>query len=66
MSEILSYVLFLMQFWPTTQRAPKLLYYMGRFKVCHMVQARLLRKNNLDVHYANAVYKFLKQQAIMN
>ena len=31
-----------------------------------MVQARLLRKKNPDAHYANAVYKFLKQWAVKN
>ena len=31
-----------------------------------MVQVRLLRKNNPDAHYANAVYKFLKQRAVKN
>ena len=55
-----------MQFWPTTQSVSKILHYTGRFKVCRMVQARLLRKNNPDACYANAVYKFLKQQAINN
>ena len=66
MSEIPSYVWFLMQFWPTTQSALKILHHTGRFKVCRMVQARLLRKNNPDTHYAKPVQKFLKQRAIKN
>ena len=31
-----------------------------------MVQARLLKKYNPDTHYANVVYKFLKQRAVKN
>ena len=31
-----------------------------------MVQARLLRKNNTDSHYANAIYSFLKERAVLN
>ena len=55
-----------MQFWLTTQSASKILHYTGRFKVCRMVQARLLKKYNPDTHYANVVYKFLKQRAVKN
>ena len=55
-----------MQFWPTPRSASKVLHYTGRFKVCRKVQVRLLRKNNPDAHYANAVYKFLKQRAVKN
>ena len=28
-----------------------------------MVQARVLRKNNLDAHYANAIVSFLRERA---
>ena len=56
----------LMQLWPITRSASKILHYTGRFKVRRMVQARLLRKKNPDAHYANAVYKFLKQRAVKN
>ena len=58
------HVWFLMQFWPTTRSGLKILHYTGRFR--RIVHARLLRKNNPDVHSASAVYKFLKQQAIKN
>ena len=41
-------------------------HYTGRFNVKRMVQARLLRKNNSDSHYTNAVYSFLKERAIQD
>ena len=31
-----------------------------------MVQARLFRKSNPDAHYANSIYKFLKERAVRN
>ena len=31
-----------------------------------MVQARLFRKTNPDTHYANSIYKFLKECAVKN
>ena len=31
-----------------------------------MVQARLFRKSNPDAHYANSIYKFLKERAVKN
>ena len=37
--------------------------YTGRFEVKRMVQARLLRKENVDSHYTNAIYSFLKERA---
>ena len=52
-SEISSYVWFLIKFWPTTRSASKIPHYTGRFEVRCMVQAF-------------AVYKFLKQGAIKN
>lgn len=59
-----TYKWFLLQFWPTSRSASKLLQYTGRFRVRRAVQARLLRKRNPDAHYARAVYKFLKKRAI--
>ena len=55
-----------MQFWPTHKTASKMLHHTGRFKIRRMVQARLFRKNNPDAHYANAVYKFMRQRAMKN
>ena len=56
-----SYDWFLLQYWPTTMS--KMFRYTGRFKVKRMVQARILHKSNVDTHYANAVYSFLKERA---
>ena len=57
---------FLLQFWPSTRTISNMTHYTSRFKVKRMVQARLLRKNNSDSHYTNAVYSFLKERAIQN
>ena len=38
-------------------------HYTGRFEVKRMLQARLLRKENVDSHYTNAIYSFLKERA---
>ena len=43
-----------------------MLHHMGRFRMRHMVQAQLFRKSNPDAHYANAVYKFMREQAVKN
>jgi DNA-directed RNA polymerase subunit RPC12/RpoP len=59
-----SYDWFLLQFWPTTRTMSRIFRYTGRFKVKRMVQARILRKQNADSHYTNAVYSFLKERAI--
>ena len=41
-----------------------MLHYTQRFKVRRMVQVCLFRKSNPDAHYANAIYKFLKERAV--
>ena len=46
--------------------ASNMLHYARRFKIRRMVQARLFRKSNPDAHYANSIYKFLKECAIKN
>ena len=58
-----TYAWFLLQFWPSSASASKLLHYTGRFKVKRMVQARILRKHNVDLHYNNAIFSFLKKRA---
>ena len=58
-----SYAWFLLQCWQTTKTASSVRHYTGHFKVKRMVQARVLRKNNPDSHYANAVYSFLNTSA---
>ena len=61
-----TYSWFLLQFWPTHRTASDMLHYTGRFKIRRMVQARLFRKSNPDAHYANSIYKFLKERAVRN
>ena len=51
-----SYSWFLHQFWPTTKTLNNMTHYTGLFKVKRMVQARLLRKANIDAHYTNTIY----------
>ena len=59
-----SYTWFLLQFWPSSAAASKLFHYTGRFKVKRMVQARIIRKHNVDLHYNNVIFSFLKKRAI--
>ena len=61
-----SYPWFLLQFRPTTKTASNILHHTGRFKVKRMVQARTLRKYNVDSHYTNTIYSFLRQRASKN
>ena len=61
-----SYPWFLLQFWPTTTTKSRIVKYTGRFKVKRMVQSRVLRKENPDFHYTNAIYSFLKSRAQSN
>ena len=61
--DVPSYCWFLHQFWPTTKTLNNMTHYTGRFQVKRMVQARLLRKENIDSHYANAIYSFIKERA---
>ena len=58
-----TYPWFMYQFWPSTKTMSRMFNYTGKFKVKRMVQARILRKYNIDSHYANALYSFLKQRA---
>ena len=57
-----TYLWFLLQFWPTHRTASKKLHRTGRFRIRRMVQAWLFRKSNADAHYANAVYKFMRER----
>ena len=61
--KIPSYEWFLLQFWPTTRSKSKILKYTGRFKIKRMIQSRVMRKENCDLHYTNAIYSFLKDRA---
>ena len=57
---------FMLQFWPSSKTLSGITQYTGRFKVKRMVQARILRNNNPDSHYANAIYSFMKERAVKN
>ena len=41
------------------------LQYTGRLKVKYMVQQRQLRKDHCDSHYAAAVFKYMREYAVM-
>ena len=43
-----------------------MLHQTSRFRIRRMVQAQLFRKSKPDAHYANAVYKFMREQAVKN
>ena len=58
-----TYTWFLLQFRPCPKTMSNMIRYTGRFKVKRMVQARILRKTNVDSHYTNALYSFLKERA---
>ena len=55
---------FRLQFWPSSKSQSSIVHHTGRFKVKRMVQARLMRKDNVDAHYTNAIYSFLKERAV--
>ena len=57
------YAWFLLQFWPPSSSVSKLTHYTVCFKVKMMVQARILRKDDVDLHYNNAIFSFLKKRA---
>ena len=61
-----TYSWFLFQFWPTHRTASKILHPTGRFRIRRVVQAWLFRKSNPDAHYANAVYKFMRERVVKN
>ena len=63
---ISTYSWFLLQFQPTHWTALKMLHHTGRFRIRHMVQAWLFWSSNPDTHYAHAVKKFMREQAVKN
>ena len=62
--EVPSYTWFLLQFWPCSDTAMNMLHYKGRFKVKHMIEARLCCNNNHIDHYYNAIFNVMKQRVI--
>lgn len=53
-----------LQFWTMRPRAKTARRYTGKLKVKFMVQARQLRANHLDTHYASAIFRYQKEFAI--
>ena len=54
-----------LQFWPKNAHAQSRIHYTGRFKVKYMVQARQFRKDYEDSHYAAAIFRYQREQAVM-
>ncbi|XP_078597452.1 uncharacterized protein LOC144873716 [Branchiostoma floridae x Branchiostoma japonicum] len=54
-----------LQFWPKNAFADKAVRYTGRLGVKYMVQSRQLNHNHPDCHYAAAVFKYMKEFAVM-
>ena len=49
------------QFWPRRPTAKTASRYTGRLRIKFMVQARQLRATHVDVHYASAIFRYLKE-----
>ncbi len=52
------------QFWPRRPTAKTASRYTGRLKIKFMVQARQLRANHVDAHYASALFRYQKEFAV--
>ena len=55
---------FKLQFWPKDANTHSALNYTGRFSAKYMIQQCMARKENDDVHYAGAVYKYAREYAV--
>ncbi|GES72778.1 uncharacterized protein LOC105326236 [Rhizophagus clarus] len=53
------------QFWPRNPTYLSSLKYTGKLDAKFMVQSRQLRSNHIDNHYASALFRYLKELAIM-
>ena len=60
--EMLSLSWFKLQFFPTTTHSA--LNYTSHFSVIYMIQQRMARTADDDVHYAGAVYKCAREYAV--
>ena len=54
-----------LQFWPKTAHTKRALHHTGRFQVRFKVQQRQFRKDHPDSHYAAAVFRYLREYAVM-
>ena len=50
-----------LQFWPKRVNVKTSSRYYGRIKVKYMVQSRQLRQSHEDIHYASAIFRYLKE-----
>ncbi len=53
-----------LQFWPRRKNSAVSKRYYGRLKIRYMVQARQFRKEHIDMHYASALFRYLKEFAL--
>ena len=54
-----------LQFWPRRINSKSASRYYGTIKVKYMIQARQFRHQHIDVHYASALFRYLKEFSIM-
>ena len=54
-----------LQFWPKNPTNKSALQYTGKLDVKFMIQLRQLRKTHVDSHYCAALFRYLKEFAIM-
>ena len=52
------------EFWPRRPSAKTASRYTGRLKIKFMIQARQLRSNHVDAHYASALFRYQKEFSI--
>ena len=53
-----------LQFWPKSSSLASL-QHTGRFKVRYMVQQQQFRRNHVDAHYAAAIFRYMREYALM-
>lgn len=54
------------QFWPRHTNFQSSHRYSGKLKVKFMIQSRQFRKTHIDMHYASAIFRYLKEFAIQH
>ncbi len=54
-----------LQFWPKSPTSQVAMQHTGRLNVKYQVQQRQLRQDHVDAHYASALFRYLREMAIM-
>lgn len=54
-----------LQFWPKNKTHHAALHYTGRFPLKYQIQTRQIREEHMDSHYGAAVFRYLKEFAIL-